>query len=260
MPSRDPKKEPSLPTDVALRALGKQLAALDGLKGRRYDEAAIEETEWRHLTQCIIEDAFGVPSTSVDRFHHAKWAGSHTMGDTDPWQHQQNYDARLAELGALLRALIEGLQLRLPPQTIQFIYQPGDEYAFYRDLGDLIEAAQHDILVVDPYLDKSIFDLYADKVPKSVNLRILTNAAKVNPNFAPVARLYATGKSLEVRTTSNIHDRHVFIDDRAWVIGQSIKDAATTKPTYLVEFDEPDLSASRNAYNGIWSSAAPMTL
>ena len=165
---------------------------------------------------------------------------------------------RIEKFGALLRSIIQEIKLLLPPQEIKGVYQPGDEYAFYRDLGDAIRSAQRDVFIVDAYVDRTIFDLYADKVAKGVTLRILSS--NVEGDFAPVARVYANGNPLEVRTTSGIHDRHIFIDDRGWLIGQSIKDAAAKKPTYLVEFSEPDLSASRSAYNTIWSSATQVTI
>ena len=37
-----------------------------------------------------------------------------------------------------------------------------------------------------------------------------------------------------------------------WVIGQSIKDAAKKKPTYIIQHDEPLM---RNIYEDIWNKA-----
>jgi hypothetical protein len=48
----------------------------------------------------------------------------------------------------------------------------------------------------------------------------------------------------------------VFFDQRGWVIGQSIKDAARKKPTYLVELGEPLRTVARDIYNQIWGKAA----
>ncbi len=47
----------------------------------------------------------------------------------------------------------------------------------------------------------------------------------------------------------------VFLDQRGWVIGQSIKDAAKKKPTCLVELTEPLLALARDAYEKIWKDA-----
>jgi hypothetical protein len=66
----------------------------------------------------------------------------------------------------------------------------------------------------------------------------------------------AKSRPLELRSSADIHDRTVFVDQRGWVIGQSIKDAAKKKPTYMIELDEPLLTASRDAYSRIWMTAA----
>ncbi len=44
-----------------------------------------------------------------------------------------------------------------------------------------------------------------------------------------------------------------FADDRCWVIGQSIKDAAKKKPTYIVEHPSPILM--KGIYDPLWAAA-----
>jgi hypothetical protein len=67
-----------------------------------------------------------------------------------------------------------------------------------------------------------------------------------------LAQKYSTGGNFAFRTTNAIHDRVLFADAHVWVIGQSIKDAAKKKPTYIVEFEEPVM---RPIYEGLWNSA-----
>ena len=86
-----------------------------------------------------------------------------------------------------------------------------------------------------------------------MRVRILSN--KIGANVETVARMYAKNRRLELRSSANLHDRAVFLDLRGWVVGQSIKDAAKKKPTYMIELDEPCLTASRDAYGRIWSAA-----
>ena len=45
------------------------------------------------------------------------------------------------------------------------------------------------------------------------------------------------------------------MDQNGWVIGQSMKDAAKKKPTYMVQLLEPLLTASKDAYSRIWAAA-----
>ena len=69
------------------------------------------------------------------------------------------------------------------------------------------------------------------------------------------ARMYAENRPLEVRSSADVHDRAIFLDERGWVIGQSIKDAARKKPTYLIELNERLLTEARDVHNQIWAAA-----
>jgi hypothetical protein len=240
-----------------LRALTEQLGALQKLKGRQYQEADAEETEWIHLIQSIIEGAFGEPSSSLDRFFAASHAGAHFMAGFEPIPRpqleQNNFEARLTAFEALLKGLIGALRMQLPEEEIKGFYESGDQYAFYRDLSSLIAAATQEILIVDAYVDRQVFDLYVDQVPGNVAIRILSD--RIGTNVETVARMYARNKPLELRSSAQIHDRMLFIDRRGWISGQSIKDAAGKKPTYLIELSEPLLSAARDIYIRIWATA-----
>jgi hypothetical protein len=240
--------------DRALRELARQLERLQNLKNRGYEEADAEEKEWTHLTENIIEAAFGDDNSNLHKFYAATHAGRHGGWDIDEeQQHQTNFELRIKEHEALLRALISALRLRLPEEEIKGAYEPGDEYAFYRDLSSLVATTTKDIFIIDAYLDEKVFNLYVDKVPTGPTVRILSN--KIGANVEAVAKMYAKSRSLELRSSADAHDRLVFIDERGWVVGQSIKDAARKKPTYLVELDGPSLGALRDVHNRIWAAA-----
>lgn len=119
-------------------------------------------------------------------------------------------------------------------------------------------SSTHDIFIVDAYLDEKVFNLYVDKVPGSATVRILTY--KIGANVETVATMYAKSRPLELRSSADVHDRVLFVDQRGWVIGQSIKDAAAKKPTYLIELNEPSLTANREIHNRIWAAARIVNL
>jgi hypothetical protein len=108
------QKEATVTPDRALRALTQQLDGLQKLKNRQYPEAEAEETEWEHLTQGIIETAFGDPRPSLDKFYMAGAAGGLNLGGISPQQRQINFELRVREYDALLRGLIGALRLQLP--------------------------------------------------------------------------------------------------------------------------------------------------
>jgi len=133
------------------------------------------------------------------------------------------------------------------------VYGPGNEYAFYVDLATEIAQAQVSVLIVDAYLDEDLFNLYVSKIPSTASTRILS--MKFGVNVETVAAKFASQQPVGLRKTNQIHDRHIFIDGRGWVIGQSIKDAGKTKPTYLIELSEPTLSAARTVHESLWNLA-----
>lgn len=151
---------------------------------------------------------------------------------------------------AFIKSALSELELIMPEKELQGQYGAGQEYEFYRDVKAILALATTEVMIVDPYLSTEIFDVYADGINRSVSLKVLTN--NLASNVLAVAQKYATGGNLNLRTTTAIHDRLILIEDRAWFIGQSIKDAAKKKPTYIVEQSAANV---RPTYEAIWTGA-----
>jgi len=252
--SQPPAIPASLEPERAYSAIKKQLDALQNLEGRNYAQAEPNEQEWMQFTQSIIERAFGNPSTNLTNFYHARSAGEHFLvpfGSGIPHAaNQRNFEARISAFRAFLKGCLAELELIVPEKNIQGQYDVGHEYEFYRDIKAILGFATTEVTIVDPYLSTEIFDVYADGINRSMKLRILTN--NLAANVLTVANKYATGGNLCLRTTNAIHDRLILIDGRVWFVGQSIKDAAKKKPTYIVEQDG---TLVRPIYESIWNSA-----
>lgn len=255
MPTRRAAPQPKpadWPPEKTHGALKRQLAALDKLRGRRYDEARHDEQEWENLTLNITTHGFGEGSENVSQFHHARWAGSHHMGGMSSVLLQSNYNQRMEAYAATLRSSISELELIMPEPEISGAYEPGDEYSFYRDLKTLVGLATRELFIVDNYLGTELFDVYMENVHPGVAVRVLTN--EVKPSVRAVAEKFARERgTFELRSTPDNHDRAVFADDRGWIIGQSIKDAAVRKPTSIVEFPNP--ARIKSIYESMWASA-----
>jgi len=245
--------QPSLPYDRALAAFKRQLAELEKFKRCLITEVHAQEATWENFTQSLVEKTFGNQSSNLNKFYAAKHAGFHSIGGVSTSQRQENFERRIEAQEALLRSIIAELELSLPTEDIKGVYAPGEEYELYRDLVHLIEIARHVIFIADPYIDEGMFNLFVSKVQPGTSVQVLTNSLRTN--VETVARMYATSKRLLLRVSNSFHDRAVFVDDRGWVIGQSVKDAATKKPTYIIELEEPALSALRDLHERIWISA-----
>jgi len=236
----------------ALAAFKRQQAALDALRGRGFREAAADEQAWQNLTQSLIERTFGNPSSNLSHFFSARSAGYYNLMGIDDHQRQQNFEERLSANESLFKSIIAELELELPEEGVKGAYAPGDEYAVYRDLSSIISPARSRVLIVDAYIDEDLFNLYVSKV-QLARVDILTN--RVGANVETVAAMYATSHAISLRKSNTFHDRLVFVDDRGWVIGQSVKDAAVKKPTYMIELDEPALTMLRDLHESIFQAA-----
>src|ERR1700736_2141146 len=91
------QKEPVVGPGRAVRALTHQLDELQKLKNRNYQEAEAEETEWEHLTQGLIETAFGDPAPSWTSFLSPEPQGEHILGNVSLQQRQINFELRVRE-------------------------------------------------------------------------------------------------------------------------------------------------------------------
>jgi len=245
---------PDLPAEKAYSVLKTQLAKLQELKGRNYQEAKAAEDEWFQLTEKLVLRSFGSESRNYSNFRRGHSAGVHFAvmnGIVDHARYQRNFEARQQAYEAALKSCIGELELDLPDTGIKGVYEPGEQYEYYRDVATCLKLAQKEIFIIDPYLNAEIFDVYAGAIPRTVRFRLLS--ASIPPDVKTLAQKYASGGNLAFRSSASIHDRVLFADDRVWVSGQSLKDAARSKPTYIVEHDEPLM---RPGYEQIWNSAS----
>ncbi len=247
---------PDLPPQKAYSVLSAQLEKLQSFKGQKYQECEAAEGEWYQLTAKLVMRSFGSGSPNYGAFTFARSAGEHFMrsyGDyrgVDHRLNQNNFEARLRAYESALKSSIEELRLDLPEAEFKGVYEPGQEYELYQDVKAIVGLAKRELFVIDPYLSSEIFDVYAGSIPRSVRFRLL--GASVPADVQILGQKYTSGGNFEFRSSNSIHDRVFFADNRVWVCGQSLKDAAKKKPTYIVEADE---TLMRPVYEALWASS-----
>jgi hypothetical protein len=251
--SKPQPKGPDWAPPQTHRALKQQLASLQALKGRDHNDASKDENLWIQMTQGAMIHGFGDDSHNLSNFHSARWAGTHNMMGISDHQQQLNFEARIEKFEANILSSIAEIEVWLPQPESKGAYVAGDEFDFYRDLKNIVAAAAKDIFIVDNYLNTEFFELYVEPVPAGVSLRILTD--ELRGNLLAVAKKYATRGNFELRSSPDVHDRHIFVDGRGWMVGQSIKDAARKKPTYMVEIGTVLVSSVQKIYEDIWTKA-----
>lgn len=137
------------------------------------------------------------------------------------------------------------------------IYDKKSAFNFHLDIKSILEKAKKDIFIIDPFVDDYILEITLKDIPKNIKIDILTNSrnADKRKKFDKLANIFKNDvDGFEVRETEDLHDRGFFIDEEeGWVMGQSVKDAARNKPTYLIKLQEQ--KKLNDIYRKIWDQS-----
>lgn len=166
-----------------------------------------------------------------------------------------NRGANVGKILTTLHSAAAAIEQSLPELGGQ-VFGPGAVYDFFRALNDVVSSAEHSLLAVDPYMDAQVFDAYLSNIRRGVAVRLLAGRYAASVAAAAAAFRQQYGANLEVRSTRDIHDRLVVVDQaHCWVLGASIKDAADKKPTYLAPLPIELVAAKVTLYEDVWANA-----
>ena len=119
---------------------------------------------------------------------HYRWLG-HASALIDSWNKAESLSFRVAVnciagahdrsghtatiFSTIHRAIfeIEGKIQALPQQA----FGPGAVYDFFKALNELVASAKTTLLIIDPYIDSTIFDGYLSSMLSGVSARLLVN-------------------------------------------------------------------------------------
>lgn len=138
-------------------------------------------------------------------------------------------------------------------QPSEIIYEKGQAYDFYIDVKAMIQRAVKEVFIIDSYANEDLFDVYVQKLPSDVSIKILTSP-NASTTFHIIVKKFAIQNQgrFEARESKDCHDRAIFVDSGAWVFGQSLKDAGK-KPTYLIKIK--NIKSLRKIFDDVWNSA-----
>jgi hypothetical protein len=165
-------------------------------------------------------------------------------------------DGSVAKIFGLIHRAIADLELEAPKLKGQG-FEPGEVYDFFKALSNLISSATKSIFIIDPYLDEQIFDTYLASLPIGLSVRLL--AFQYGNLLKPAVQKFIQqhGVSVDIRICNELHDRIVFVDELScWVMGQSIRNAAKHKDTYLTPLSADIAKPKLSHYEIIWNNAS----
>jgi len=152
-------------------------------------------------------------------------------------------DTAIATLNMAIGKLGEPVETgKLPREAV---FQSGKPYDAYVTNKKIIAAATKTLMIVDRYVDDTLLTLLGNVQPNA-RIKILTE--KMTGDFELAGKKLKEQRqkdqqgSLEVRKSGKIHDRFVFVDDKIFHVGASIKDAGD-RMYFMSEVERPDIKS-----------------
>lgn len=172
----------------------------------------------------------------------------------------QTLQYNVGQIFAILNRAVGDLELQIPGGGDK-VFGPGAVYDFFKALAGIISSASKSLLIVDQYMDDTIVDTYISSIRPPVSVRLLVRKFATSVKSATEKFSVQHKVTVEVRSSNQLHDRIVFVDEGVcWVLGHSIRDAATVKPTYLAPLSADVAKLKLSYYETIWNQAKPIQL
>jgi hypothetical protein len=156
----------------------------------------------------------------------------------------------------ILRNERELAEVRADTAVSELFLPPGSQHDAYQEIRQIVSGARSELIVVDNYLDSSIFSLLANLNP-GTRVRLLTYS--VPSDFALEARKFVQqyAFALEIRRDrSDFHDRFIIRDGQAvYHLGHSIKDAGNKAMMIHRVEDHRNVLAAIQTFETTWSGA-----
>ena len=153
---------------------------------------------------------------------------------------QARHDLRLKSIGPLSVSVSQGAV-----------------FDYFDELRKVLEGAKAELLFVDPYIDAEFVSRYLPQVASGVIVRLLGRERM--STLLPAVQLFRqqSGAQIEVRSSSSLHDRFVFVDKSlCFQSGASFKDGAKKSSTTLTQITDA-FAAVHSTYEALWVSGTP---
>jgi hypothetical protein len=150
------------------------------------------------------------------------------------------------------------------PVAVQGAFIPaGASFDVFQAIGKVLQDAQQDLLIADPYLDSRVLTDFLPLSAETVSCRLLSDmqSAKKDSLIPALSRWqqqYGATRPVELRLTQPraLHDRLIVVDGvKVWSLTQSIKDFAARSPASVLRTESELASMKVAAYEALWDSA-----
>ena len=124
-------------------------------------------------------------------------------------------------------------------------------HTFDKFLRKIFAKAKRQVLIADSWVDETVFDNVLDVIPQSIPVKLIY--AQARGSFDQRARRFSTEyKKFAARRYKSLHDRFMVVDDTGYVLGPSIKDAASNSPALVVELHAKEKRLLQSFFDELW--------
>jgi hypothetical protein len=132
-----------------------------------------------------------------------------------------------------------------------FIFDERSTHSFDKLLRSIFANAKSKVSIADSWVDETIFDNVLDSIPKTLEIHLLYNNKKGTFD-SRVTRFKREYEKFVTKKYSNLHDRFLIVDDFGYILGPSIKDAASNSPALVVALNKKDSAMLGKFFNTLW--------
>lgn len=133
------------------------------------------------------------------------------------------------------------------------LFATGQTHSFDKYLRGVLTGAGASVRIADSYVDETIFDNLLDQIPKTVKTQLMYG--KSYNSYEQRAKRFKTEfPRFTHKNNPNFHDRLLIIDSVGYVLGPSLKDAASKAPASVVRLNSNDSEQIIKFFDGIWKS------
>ena len=126
-------------------------------------------------------------------------------------------------------------------------------HTFDKFLRTTLAAAKYQVLIADSWVDGTIFDTVLDVIPKDCATKLIY--AQARDKFAEKAKRFSQQYTFVHRRYKHLHDRFIVVDEIAYILGPSIKDAASNSPALVVTLGQKEKNSLQAFFLELWSKA-----
>ena len=127
-------------------------------------------------------------------------------------------------------------------------------HSFDKFLRKILAESKSQVMIADPYVDGTIFDSVLDVIPKTTTVKLI-HAHKSGNFDQRAARFTMQYPKFAARKYKWLHDRFMIVDDIGYILGPSIKDAASKYPALVTVLDSKGKRLLQSFFDGLWSLA-----